>query len=78
MKNKWLDYFKIISPIYLVAYVFDQHYKLDGLHEYLSTYYEILKFYVYAIFIEVKKIMLYMKNIVEFIVHVLISPSLPN
>ena len=31
MKNKQLEYFKIIPPIYLVACVFDPHYKLDEL-----------------------------------------------
>ena len=80
MKNKWLEYFKIISPIYF-ACVFYPRCKLDGLHEYLSTYYEILKldvnFMLYLMKLR-KKFMPYLMNKIEFIVQVLISPSWRN
>lgn len=42
MKDRWLDYYKSISLITLVACVFDPRCKLDGLHEHLTTYYEYL------------------------------------
>ena len=56
MKNKWLEYFKTIPSIYFVACVFDPH-KLDGLHDYLKAYYEILQVDedVYDLFSKIKK-----------------------
>ena len=43
MKNKWLEHFKIISLIYLVACIFYPRCKLDGLHDYLKAYYDIIQ-----------------------------------
>ena len=42
MKNKWLNYFKIIPLINIVACVFNPRIKLDGLTDYLSMYYGCL------------------------------------
>ena len=42
MKNKWLNYFKMIPLINFVACVFDPRIKLDGLTDYLSMYYGCL------------------------------------
>ena len=42
MKNKWLNYFKMIPLINLVACVFDPRIKIDGLTDYLRMYYECL------------------------------------
>ena len=56
MKNKWLVYFKIISSIYLVACVFDPRWKLDGSHDYLKAYYDIIQVDedVYDLFSKIK------------------------
>ena len=40
MFRKWTNYYEHIPHIYLVASVFDPRVRLDGLHEYLSSYYE--------------------------------------
>ena len=42
MKIKWLNYFKFIPLINLVAYIFYPRIKIDGLYDYLSIYYGCL------------------------------------
>lgn len=42
MKVKWLNYYKIIPDIFLVASVFDPRFKYDGLQEMLENYYDYL------------------------------------
>ena len=58
MKNKWLEYFKIIPSIYLVACVFDPRCKFKGLHDYLKAYYDIIQVDgdVYNLFCKIKNL----------------------
>ena len=74
MKNKWLEYFKIIPFIYLVVCVFYSRCKLDGLHDYLKAYYDIIQVDedVYDLFSKIKKVIYALYN--EYIVKVLIIP----
>ena len=43
MKTKWLNYYKIIPELFLVACFFDPRFKLDGVTDYLTLYYECLQ-----------------------------------
>ena len=39
MNEKWLDYYREFSNIYLIAICFDPRCRLENLHDYLSAYY---------------------------------------
>ena len=43
MRRKWLQYYKFIPDVFLVAFVFDPRYKIDGLQKCLENYYQFLK-----------------------------------
>lgn len=42
MRDKWVKYYEEIPPLNLVASIFDPRTKLDGLFDYLTTYYNLL------------------------------------
>ena len=52
MRLKWLQYYKIVPDVFLVAFVFDPRYKMIGLQKCLENYYNFLQIQPYLVELE--------------------------